>query len=147
MRFRATLLQSGKTATGIEVPRAVVEALGPSRKPAVTVTINGFSYRTTVGSMDGRFMVPVSAERREAASLRAGDQLEVDIELDTAPRELSLPADFAAALAADPNAESVFGRLSYSHKQRHVLPIEEAKSPETRARRIAKAIESLRAGG
>jgi hypothetical protein len=147
MRFRATLLQSGKTATGIEVPRSIVEALGPSRKPAVTVTVNGFSYRTTVGSMDGKFMLPVSGERREAAGVRAGDELDVDVELDTAPRELIVPPDFAAALAAAPEALAVFDRLPFSHRQRHVLPIEEAKTPETRQRRIAKTIEMLKAGG
>ena len=72
MKFRAKLLQGEKTATGIEVPREVVEALGPSRKPAVTVTINGFSYRTTVASMGGKFMVPVSAERRKEAGVSGG---------------------------------------------------------------------------
>jgi hypothetical protein len=147
MRFDATLLQEGRNATGIEVPRAIVEALGPSRKPAVTVSLNGFSYCTTVASMGGRFMLPVSRERREAAGLKAGDVVEVEIALDTEPREVVLPADFAAALGAEPEAGAVFDGLAHSHKQRHVLPIEAAATAETRARRIAKAIEALKAAG
>ncbi|HEX7442640.1 MAG TPA: DUF1905 domain-containing protein, partial [Acidimicrobiales bacterium] len=95
--FRATLELNGKTATGLEVPPDVVEGLGGGKRPAVSVTIRDHTYRTGVGSMGGRSMLPVSAEVRAAAGVAAGDQLDVDIELDTAPREVVVPADLGAA--------------------------------------------------
>ncbi len=141
MRFRAPLLLSGKTATGFEVPADVVAGLGPSKKPAVTVTINGgYTYRSSVASMGGKFMLPVSGEHRAGAGIAAGDEVDVDLELDMQPREVSVPDDLAAALDADPAARSLFDGLSYSNKLRHVLAIEGAKTAETRERRIAKAV-------
>jgi len=146
MKFRTTILSGGKTTTGIHVPDEVVAALGSSRKPAVTVTLNGYAYRSTVASMGGRFMVGVSADVREKSGVKGGDTLDVEIELDTAPRLLEIPADFAAALAAEPQAQAAFDKLSYSNKRRHTMPIEDAKAPETRARRIEKSVEALKAG-
>ena len=146
MRFRATILLGGKTATGIRVPAEVVAALGSSRRPAVRVTVNGHAYRSTVAPMGGQFMLPVSAEHREAAGVAAGDEVDVDLELDTEPRVLAVPDDFSAALDRDADARRVFDGLSYSRKQRFVLPIEQAKTAETRQRRIAKAVEALREG-
>ena len=137
------MLQQGNN-TGIPVPPEVVEALGGGKRPAVNVRINGFDYRTSVGSMGGRFLVPVSAERRAAAGVKAGDTIEVELTLDTAPRELSVPADLAEALAADPAAQAAFDKLSYSARQRHVLAVEGAKTAETRARRIGKVVDELR---
>jgi hypothetical protein len=136
----------GKTATGIEVPAEVVEALGHGRRPPVRLTIGGHTYRSTVAFMGGRFMVPLSAENRRLAGVGAGDAVDVDIELDTEPREVTVPADFADALDQDPAAKRAFDALSYSHRLRHVLAIEEAKAPETRQRRIAKAVTMLREG-
>jgi bifunctional DNA-binding transcriptional regulator/antitoxin component of YhaV-PrlF toxin-antitoxin module len=146
MRFHATLEQSGKTATGVEVPAEVVDALGPGRKPAVTVTINGYSYRSSIASMGGRFMLPVSAEVRGGAGVAAGDELEIDVELDTTPREVVVPEDLGAALDADADARRFFDGLSYSNKRRIVLSIEGAKTAETRERRIGKAVASLHDG-
>ena len=146
MRFRATVELGGKTATGIRVPAEVVARLGPSKRPAVRVTINGYTYRSTVAPLGGAHMLPVSAEIRERAGVAAGDEVEVDIELDTEPREVTVPPDFAAALDRDADARRSFDSLSYSNKRRHVLSIEEAKTDETRQRRIAKAIDTLRAG-
>ena len=146
MRFRTTIELGGKTATGMRVPPEVVERLGAGKKPAVSVTINGHTYRSTVASMGGVFMLPVSAEVRAAAGVAAGDAVDVDIELDTAPREVALPSDFAAALDGDAAARSFFDGLSYSNKRRIVMPIEDAKTPETRQRRIDKAIDALRGG-
>lgn len=146
MKFRTTVLLGGKTATGLPVPDDVVEALGAGKKPAVTVTLGGHTYRTTVASRGGRFLVPLSAENRERAGVAAGDDVEVEIALDTAPRELEIPADLAAALAADETARARFETLSYSAKQRFVLPIGQAKTEETRQRRVAKVITDLRAG-
>jgi hypothetical protein len=146
MRFRAKLLATGKTAAGIEVPAKVVEALGSSRRPAVSVTINGYTYRSSVAVMGGKFMVGVSAERREAAGVAPGEMLDIDIELDTQPRELIVPTDFAKALDGDARARRFFDGLSYSNRQRHVLSIEGAKTPETRQRRIDKSVSTLREG-
>ena len=146
MRFRATVELGGKTATGIRVPAEVVARLGPSKRPAVRVTINGHTYRSTVAPLGGAHMLPVSAEIRERAGVAAGDEVEVDIELDTEPREVTVPPDFAAALDRDADARRSFDGLSYSNKRRYVLSIEEAKTDETRQRRIAKAIATLRAG-
>jgi hypothetical protein len=146
MRFHAVIQLNNKTATGIAVPPDVLESLGAGKRPAVRVTINGHTYRTTVGSVDGQAMLPVSAEVRQGAGVAAGDEVEVEIELDTAPREVTVPPDFAAALDQDPAARRFFDGLSYSNKRRFTLPIEEAKSAETRERRIAKAVSQLREG-
>jgi uncharacterized protein DUF1905/bacteriocin resistance YdeI/OmpD-like protein len=144
--FRATVLLGGKTATGICVPEEVVAALGSSRRPAVHATIAGTTYRTTVAPMRGRFMLPISAEIRARAGVAAGDEVDVELALDTAPREVAVPDDFATALAADAAAERFFASLSYSNRQRHVLSIEGAKTAATRERRIAKAVVALREG-
>ena len=146
MRFRATVELGGKTATGIGVPAEVVSALGTSRKPAVLVTINGHTYRSTVATMDGRFVLPVSAEVRAAAGIAAGDEVDVDVGLDTEPREVSIPSDFGAALDADAEARRFFDGLSYSNKRRFVLSIEDAKTPETRQRRIERSVVTFHEG-
>jgi len=146
MRFRATLETEGKTATGINVPAEVVEALGAGKRPRVKVTINGHTYRSSVAVLGGRYMVGVSAENRAAAHVEGGDAVDVGLELDTAPRQVTVPPDLAAALAADPAALATFDALSYSNKSWHVLQIEGAKSDETRQRRVARSIEALAAG-
>lgn len=146
MRFRAKVQLNGKTATGIEVPPEVVTSLGAGKRPSVSVTINGYTYRSTVAAMGGVFMLPVSAEVREGAGVAAGDEVDVGIELDTAPREVIVPSDFMAALDRDAGAKRFFEGLSYSNKRRFVLSVEDAKTAETRQRRIAKAISDLREG-
>lgn len=143
MKFEATVELGGKTATGIEVPAEVVTALGKGKRPPVTVTINGHTYRSTIAVMGGRSMVGVSAENREQSGVAAGDVVSVDIELDTAPREVEVPADLQAALAADPAAHEHFENISNSKKRQLVDPIGQAKTAETRARRVAKAIDVL----
>jgi hypothetical protein len=134
----------GKTATGFEVPDEVVEALGGGKRPAVRVALGSYTYRSTVAPMGGKYLLGVSAEHRAGAGVKAGDEVEVDLELDTAPRELTVPDDLAAALDADPAVRAAFDRLSYSNRQRHVLSVEDAKTPQTRQRRIDKALASLR---
>ena len=146
MKFRAVIELAGKTATGFEVPAAVVAKLGSSKKPPVRVTIKGYTYRSTVATMGGRFMLPVSAEVRAAAGVAANDKVDVDVELDTAPREVTVPADFSRALTREPAAKRFFEGLNFSNKQRIVIAIESAKTPETRERRIAKSVSSLREG-
>lgn len=144
MQFRATVQLDGKTATGIRVPDEIIEALGGGNRPRVRVTLGGYSYQTTVGRMRGEFLFPVSAAVREQAGVAAGDEVEVGIELDTAPRELEIPAELAAALDGDTSAREAFERLSYSNKKRHALAVEGAKTEETRQRRLAKILDELR---
>jgi len=146
MRFRATILLGGKTATGLRVPDEVVAGLGSGKRPAVRVTINGHTYRTTVAPRGAEYLVPVSAENRERAGVAAGDEVDVDIELDTEPREVTVPPDLADALDRHPDARRFFDGLSYSQKQWFVLGVEEAKTAETRQRRIDKAVARLREG-
>ena len=146
MRFRTTIQQTGKTTTGILVPDEVVDALGSGRKPAVKVTVNGYSYRSTVASRDGVAMVSLSAEHRARAGVAGGDEVEVVLALDTAPREVTVPDDLAAALNAEPAARATFDGLSYSNKTWHVLQVTGARTGETRQRRIAKSVEALRQG-
>lgn len=147
MKFRGTLLLAGKTATGFEVPPALVDALDAGRKPAVTVTINdGYSYRSSVSSMGGKYLLPVSAEHRAGAGIAAGDEADVDLVVDTAPREVTVPSDLSAALDAEPAARAHFDSLSYSNRLRHVLAIEGAKAAETRQRRIEKSVSLFREG-
>jgi hypothetical protein len=146
MSFRTTILQSGKTATGIEVPAEVVAGLGSSKKPAVRVTINGFTYRSTVAVMGGVFMLPVSAQVRESAGVAGGDVVDIDVELDTQARDVTLPTDFSAALDHDAQARRFFDGLSFSQKQALVVSVEGAKTAETRQRRIDKALAALREG-
>ena len=143
MKFRATLQLEGKTATGIRVPDEVVASLGSGKRPAVRVTIKDYTYRSSVASLGGVFMLPVSAEVRTSAGVAAGDEVEVDIELDTEPRQVSVPPDFTEALDQEADARRFFDGLSYSQKRWFVLGIEAAKSAETRQRRIAKAVELL----
>ncbi len=146
MKFRTVVQLGGKTATGVEVPPEVVAGLGASKKPAVRVTIGGYSYRSTVATMGGVFMLPVSAEVRAQAGVAAGDAVDVDVELDTEPREVTVPDDLSSALRMDADASRFFESLSYSNKRRLVVAIEAIKSPETRQRRIAKTVAALRDG-
>ena len=146
MRFHTRILQGDKTATGIRIPDEILEALGSGKRPAVKVTINGFTYRSSVATVGGAYMVGVSAENRARAGVAGGDEVDVDIELDTEPREVNVPADLAAALDADPKARATFDGLSYSNRSWHALSVAGAKTDETRQRRIAKSIEALREG-
>ena len=146
MRFRTTLLSAGKTALGFEVPPNVVEGLGAGKRPPVLVTINGFTYRNTVAVSGGVYMIGVSAENRAAAKVKGGDEVDIDLELDTAPREVAVPPELRAALDADPAAKATFDKLSYSNKSFHALQVTGTTNPETRARRIEKSIAVLREG-
>jgi hypothetical protein len=143
MEFHSTVELGGKTATGIEVPTDVVESLGGGKRPPVTVTVGGHTYRTTLAPMGGRHMIPLSAENREASGLVAGDEVDVEIALDTAPREMKAPEDLAQAFRGSPDAEAFFESLSFSHKRGYVDWIVGAKKDETRQRRVVQAVEML----
>jgi hypothetical protein len=146
MKFRTILLQAGKTATGIEVPDDIVERLGAGKRPPVRVTIKGHTYRSTVAVMGGQFLVGVSAENREKAGVAGGEEIEVDLELDTAVREVAVPPDLAEALGRNAAARQRFEALSYSRQKALVTGVEGAKMEETRQRRLRKAIGDLLAG-
>ena len=143
MQFRTLVRLEGKTATGLEVPPAVVEALGAGKRAKVVVTINGYSYRSSIAPYTGVYMLPLAAEHRNGAGVAAGDVIDVDLAVDTEVRAVVAPADLAAALDADAAARKAFDALSYSNQRRHVLSVEDAKTPETRARRVAKVLERL----
>ena len=146
MKIRALIEQTGKTACGFAIPEETVLALGKGKRPPVNVTINGYTYRSTVAPMGGRYLVGVSAENRAAAGVRGGETHDIELTLDDAPREVELPEDFAAALAADSAARRTFDALSPSNKGYHTALLAGAKSDETRQRRLEKSIAALREG-
>jgi hypothetical protein len=143
--FRAEVRLSGRTSTGVPVPVAVVEALGAGKRPPVRVTLDDrYTYRSSVAAMGGEYLVPLSAEHRDASGVGAGDVVQVHLELDTDRREVKVPTDLALALEGHPEAKAFFEELSFSHQQWYVLPIEQAKKPETRHRRVEKALALLK---
>jgi hypothetical protein len=146
VRFRTTILATGRTALGFEVPVSAVEALGAGRRPPVTVTINGYTYRNSIAVMDGAYMIGVSSEHRGPARVSGGETVEIELALDAAPREVTVPDELAAALAANPAAKATFDSLSYSNKSWHALQVTGTNNPETRARRIERSIAALREG-
>jgi hypothetical protein len=143
MKFRAHV-EPPEPMRGLEIPQEIVEALGAGGRPPVTITINGHSWQSRVALMRGRHLLGLSNANRQAAGVVTGDEVEVEVELDTEPRVVIEPPDFARALDADPVARAAYDRLAYSHKREHVRAIESAKKPETRTRRIEKAITTLR---
>jgi hypothetical protein len=141
LRFSTTLHAAATgSATGIVVPPDLVEALGHGRRPPVKVTVNGHGYRTTVGVMGGDHLIPVSAAIRLATGLAAGDAIDVELELDTSPREVDVPPELQRALDAEPAAKAFFATLSNSLQRLHVENVNGAKTDETRQRRVEKAI-------
>ena len=145
MKFTTTIFLDGNN-TGIEVPPEIVEQLAGGKRPAVVVTVGSLTYRSTVAPMGGKFLIPLSAARRAEAGVKGGDQVEVELVLDTAPRQVDIPAELAAALDAAPQAKAFFQSLSYSNQLKHVLSISDAKTDETRQKRVAKAMDALIAG-
>ena len=142
MKFRS-YVEPPEPMRGLEIPPAVVEELGGGKRPAVTITINGHSWKSRVAIMRGRCLLGLSNANRKAAGVATGDEVEVEVEIDAEPRVVAEPADFARALDADPAARTAYDRLSYSRKREHVLAIESAKKPETRIRLIEKALAML----
>ena len=143
--FETTVAVTGNN-TGIVVPEQAIERLGAGRRPSVLVNVNGYEYRNTVGVMGGTYMVSISAAVRKATGLQGGDPIRVALTVADTPREVTIPDDFAAALAADEQAGAFFGKLSNSLQRYHVDNINAAKSPDTRQRRIDKAVALFRAG-
>jgi hypothetical protein len=142
MKFKTTIMQVGNN-TGINVPPEVIEKLGGGKKPAVVVTLNNYSYRSTVAVMGGRYMISLSAENRKNANVKGGDELEITVMLDTEARTVDLPSDFKKGLDNNKQAQMAFEKLSPSKKKAMVVSINEAKTEETKFKRIEKAIISL----
>ena len=144
MEFRTVIEQSGATATGIPVPDDVVASLGPGKRHAITVTVNGHSYRSSVAPYRGKYMIALSAENRTKAGVAGGDEVDVTIELDEQPRTVAEPEALITALGADAAARAAFDKLSFSNQRRHVLAIEGAKTDATRMRRLEAVLTELR---
>lgn len=141
--FTTTIFQAeGKNATGIKVPKEAVEALGKGKRPPVIVTMNDYSYRSTVSNYGETFLLPFASEHRDASGLKAGDEVHVTLELDSSPRTVELPEDLAAALD-EAGATEAFHKSAPSARKEFVRQVESAKAQETRERRIAKIVEKL----
>lgn len=146
MRFRAELESTGKNTAGFEVPGELVTELAGGKHPKIVATVNGFTFRTSIALMGGRFMFGMSADRRKESGVTVGEHYDVDLELDTARREVDVPDELAQALEKDPKAKAFWETLSYSNKSWHALQISGAKKPETRAARIEKSVAMLSEG-
>lgn len=143
MKFLGQVIPSGN-ATGVELPDHVIQALGPKGRPPVTITIHGHTWRSRVAAMRGQRLIGISAAHRAAAKVNEGDVVEIDVELDEAPREVAEPADLADALNDCPQARTSFDRLPFGLRQKHVKTIQDAKSADVRERRISKLIVALK---
>ena len=142
MKFKTKIVQTGNN-TGIEVSEKALDELGGGKKPLVVVTLNNYSYRSAVGKMGGKFMISLSAEHRTNAKVNGGDIVEVSIELDTAPRTVALPADLKTAFEKNKTAKTNFKKLAPSKQKALVLSITDAKTEDTKIKRISKVIEQL----
>jgi hypothetical protein len=142
MKFKARVIPSGN-ATGVEVPKDLVEALGSGARPPIAITINRHTWRSRVAVMRGQCLVGISAANRAASGIVEGDIVVVDLELDTASRIVAQPPDLSKALRGDREARAAFERLPFGLKRKHVAAIEGAKTPETRQRRIARLVASM----
>jgi hypothetical protein len=144
IRFQTELTQTGKTTTGIVVPADVIAQLGAGARPALVVRVNGYSYRSTVGVMGGKSMLPFSAQHRDASGIKGGDAIEVELERDLAPRTVDMPEDLAQALAAESDLHEAFLKQAPSRQKADVESVLGAKAVETRARRVAAIIAKLK---
>ena len=145
MKFKTKVVQNGNN-TGIHVPAEIVEKLNAGKKPPVNITVNDHTYRSSIAVMGGKFMISLSAENRKAANVKGGDEVEINIEFDASPREVELPTEFQKALNKNVAAKKTFESLSYSKKQWLVLPIKDAKTEETKMKRMEKALATLKDG-
>lgn len=140
--FEVELVRTGGNNVGLPLTEEQVFELGGGKRPPVRVVLAGYQYRTTVGIMRGQYLIPVNAATRAAAGVAGGEVHEVTVELDTEPREIEVPEDLAAALSSAGLREA-FDALAPSHRKEHVRSVEDAKTAETRTRRISKVVEAL----
>ena len=141
--FRTKVWQMGNN-TAIQLSPEIIEKLGSGRRPLVRMTIKNYTYRSAVAVMDGMFLVSLSAENRQAAGVKGGEDVDVTIALDTEPRTVEAPPDLKAALVKA-KALDAFNATAPSMQKEYVRQVEEAKAQETRERRIAKIVEKLSA--
>jgi hypothetical protein len=141
VRYETTLFQTGNN-TGVPVPPEEPERLDGGKRPAVRVTVNGYAYRSTVATMGGQFLISFSADKRGETGLAGGDPIVVELELDTAPRTVEVPADLATALD-EAGLRTAFDDLAPSHRKAHVTAVESANAEATRARRVAAVVGSV----
>jgi hypothetical protein len=139
--FRTTLLQQGNNV-GIEVPEDVVLGFGAGKRVPVTVELNGHTYASSIASMGGRFLIPVSKSVREIADVAGGEEHDVTLEHDTSSRAPEVPSDLAEALEGA-GVRAKFDALAPSRSKEHVRQVNDAKTDETRARRVKKVVDSL----
>ncbi|MBB3178032.1 YdeI/OmpD-associated family protein [Variovorax sp. Sphag1AA] len=144
-KFHAKVVPSGN-ATAVEVPKDGIESFGAGARPPVAISINGHTWRSRIAVKDGKCLVGISAANRQASSISEGDVVEVFVELDEAPRTVPEPPDLAEALKKSKHARAAFDGLPFGLKRKHVAAIEDAKSLETRQRRIAKLVSDLQQG-
>ena len=140
--FRTRLTGEGRTASGIIVPEELMAKLGPAKRYPVVVTVGDYSYRNSVSWYKGAFMISMSSDNKAAAGVSGGDEVDVTVEIDTEPRVLEMPDEFAAALTAAGVLEK-FQALSYSKQRTFVEPWAAAKSDATRDNNLAKAIAAV----
>jgi len=143
IKFKTTILLIGNN-TGIEVPENIVAELGGGNRPLVVVTLNKYSYRCAIAKMGGKFLISLSAENRKNANVKGSDTLEVQLALDTAPRTVDIPAELQKAFDKNKAAKENFDKLAPSKKKALVVSIMNAKTEETKLRRIEKTMESLK---
>ena len=141
--FKGTLQRAG-SAGYVELPFDPKEVFGKVRAP-VRVTLNGYTFTTTIAAMGGPPCIGIRTGYREAAGLQGGERVDVRVELDTGKREVKPPADLVKALKAAPPAWERWQELSFTHQREHAEAVAGAKKPETRARRIVKAVEMVHA--
>jgi len=146
IRFRAQLQPRGPAAAVVLDDAQVAEVGEGARRFPVVATVNGYTWRTSVARMGGEFLVGLSREVRQGAGVQAGDEVDVTIELDSAPRDVEVPEALAAALAADPPVKAVFESMAFTHRKEYARWVAEAKRDETRQRRVQQALEMIRAG-
>lgn len=146
MKFRATVIPSGN-ATAVEVPEKVVDAFDAGRRPPVVISINGHVWRSRIAAMRGTLLIGISAAHRKASGIAEGDEVEVEVSLDAEPREVTEPPELTTALDKDPAARAAFDRLAYSHRRRHALSVEGAKTPATKDKRVAAVLEEIARSG
>ena len=142
MKFKTKIVQTGNN-TGIVVSEKILNELSGGKKPLVIVTLNNYTYRSAVGKMGDKFMISLSAENRKNAGVQGGDIVEIKLELDTEPRTIEIPMDLQKALDKNKTAKMNFKQLSPSKKKAIVISINEAKTEETKMKRIDKALEQL----
>lgn len=142
-----TQLQPRGNASAVVLDEAQVAAVGEgARRFPVVATVNGYTWRTSVTRMGGEFLLGLNRDVRQGAGVEAGDEVDVTVELDSAPRDVEVPEALASALAADPETKASFDRMAFTHRKEYARWIADAKQEQTRQRRLAQAMEMIRAG-